>query len=169
MLHSEANRFMTMTLKKAKVADDNWAGQKEVFLSFFDVKGTAKLNFFSLHEMKQGPTEKVRDFWMKVQLHMDHIKDSVDVQEEVEALEKQDFPAAMTVDVQKECRRAAVMMQDFYEKMIFIAGLNADVRVKVMEATPKFAYDALKVAIATETLILDKKDNLKMPIKMVDI
>ena len=50
--------------------------------------------------------------------------------------------------------------------MIFIAGLNADVQVKVMEATPKFAYDALKVTIATETLIFDKKDNLKMPIKI---
>ena len=57
-------------------------------------------------------------------------------------------------------------MQDFYEKMIFITGLNADIRVKVMEATPKFAYDTLKVAIATEMLILDKKDNLKMPIKI---
>ena len=57
-------------------------------------------------------------------------------------------------------------MQDFYEKMIFIAGLNADIRVKVMEVTPKFAYDALRVAIATETLILDKKDNLKAPIKI---
>ena len=50
--------------------------------------------------------------------------------------------------------------------MIFIAGLNADIRVKVMEAMPKFAYDALRVAIATETLILDKKDNLKVPIKI---
>ena len=35
-----------------------------------------------------------------------------------------------------------------------------------MEATPKFAYDTLRVAIATETLILDKKDNLKVPIKI---
>ena len=69
-------------------------------------------------------------------------------------------------DIVKECRRSAVVMQDFYEKMIFIAGLNADIRVKVMEATPKFAYDALRVAIATETLILDKKDNLKVPIKI---
>ena len=155
-----------MTLKKAKVADDNWAGHKEVFLSFFDVKGTAKLNFFSLHEMKQGPAEKVRDFWTKVQLHLDHIKDSVDVQEQIETLEKQDFQAALVDNVVKECRQAAVVMQDFYEKMIFITGLNADIRVKVMEATPKFAYDTLKVAIATEMLILDKKDNLKMPIKI---
>ena len=38
LLHSEANRFMTMTLKKAKVADDNWARHKEVILSFFDVE-----------------------------------------------------------------------------------------------------------------------------------
>ena len=32
-----------------------------------------------------------------------------------------------------------------------------------MEVTPKLAYDALMVAIDTEMLILDKKDNLKMP------
>ena len=53
--------------------------------------------------------------------------------------------------------------------MIFIAGLQAEVRVKVMEAKPKFTYDPLKVAIVTETLILDKKDNLKMPIKIMAV
>ena len=126
-MHSEANRFMTMTLKKAKIAKNNWAGHKEVFLSFFDVKGTAKLNFFSLHEMKQGPTEKVRDFWTKVQLHMDCIKDLVDVQEQIETLEKQDFPAANMADIQKECRCATAAMQEFYEKMIFFAGFNTEV------------------------------------------
>ena len=60
-------------------------------------------------------------------------------------------------------------MQDFYAKMIFIAGLNTEVRVKVMEAVPRFVYDALKVAITTETLILDKKDKLKMPIKIMAV
>ena len=146
-----------MTLKKAKVAEDNWAGHKEVFLSFCDVKGTAKLNFFSLHKMKQGP---------RIMDHMDRIKDSVDVHEQVNALEKVDFAGNIVLDIQKECRRTACVMQDFYEKMIFFARLNRDVQVKVMEATPKLAYDALKVPIATETLILDKKDNLKMPIKL---
>ena len=38
--------------------------------------------------------------------------------------------------------------------------------MKVMEATPRTAYDAPQVSIETETLILDKKDNLKMPIKI---
>ena len=90
---------MTMTLKKAKVVEDDWAGHKKVFLKFYDVKGTAKLNFFSLHEMKQGPTEKVRDFWTKVQLHMDRIKDSVDVHEQIDTLDKQDFPADNVADI----------------------------------------------------------------------
>ena len=166
LMHSKANRFMTITLKKAKIAENNWAGHKTVFLKFYDVKGTDKLNFFSLHEMKQGPTEKVRDFWTKVQLHMDRIKDSVDVHEQVNALDKQDFAADLQGDIQKECRSAAAVMQDFYEKQIFIAGLNTDVRVKVMEATPRLPYNALTIAIDTETLILDKKDNLKMPIKI---
>ena len=115
LMDSEAKGFMMMTLKKPKIVENDWAGHKEVFLSFFAVKGTAKLNFFSLHEMKQGPSKKVRDFWTKVQLHMDCIKDSVDVHEQVETLEKVDFAADIVVDVQKECRRAAVVMQDFYE------------------------------------------------------
>ena len=166
LLHSEANGFMSMTLKKAKIGEEDWAGHKTVFLKFYDVKGTAKLNFFSLHEMKQGPAEKVRDFWTKVQLHMDRVKDSVDIQEQVDALDKVDFDAAIQGDVRKERNSASQVTHDFYEKQIFIAGLNADVRMKVMEATPRTAYDALQVAIETETLILDKKDTLKMPIKI---
>ena len=169
LMDSEAKGFMMMTLKKPKIVENDWAGHKEVFLSFFAVKGTAKLNFFSLHEMKQGPMEKVRDFWTKVQQYMDRIKDLVNVQEQIKMLEKQDFQATIVADVQKECRCSTGVMQDFYKKMIFIAGLNTDVQVKVMEATPKFAYDALKVAIATEMLILDKKDNLKMPIKIMAV
>ena len=58
LLHSEANGFIMMTLKKAKVAEDDWAGHKKVFLKFYDVKGTAKLKFFSLHEMKQTPQKR---------------------------------------------------------------------------------------------------------------
>ena len=166
LIHSKANGFMTMNLKKAKVTEEDWAGHKKVFLKFYDMKGTAKLNFFSLHEMKQSSTEKVRDFWTKVQLHMDRIKDSVDVHEMVDALDKADFATDIQADVRKERQSAAAVIQDFYKKQIFIAGLNADVRVKVMEAMPRTAYDALMVAIDTEMLILDKKDNLKMPIKI---
>ena len=38
-----------------------------------------------------------------------------------------------------------------------------------MEAMPKFAYDALRIAMDMETLILDKKDNLKIPIKIMAV
>ena len=34
---------------------------------------------------------------------------------------------------------------------------------------PKFAYDALRIAMDMETLILDKKDNLKIPIKIMAV
>ena len=97
---------------------------------------------------------------------MDRIKDSVDVQEQVDALDKADFNAAIQLDIGKERQSAAAVLQDFYEKQIFIAGLNVDVQVKVMEATPRTAYDVLQIAMDTEMLILDKKDNLKMPIKI---
>ena len=118
-----------MTLEKAKIAENDWAGHKKVFLKFYDIKVTARLNFFSLHEMMQGPTEKVGDLWTKVQLHMDRIKDLVNVHEQVDALDKADFAADIVGDVRKERQSAAAIMQDFYEKQIFIAGLNADIWV----------------------------------------
>ena len=68
------------------------------------IKGTAKLNFFSLHKMKQSPTEKVRDFWTKVQLHMDRVKDSIDVQEQVDALEK----SILTQVSRETCGRSVI-------------------------------------------------------------
>ena len=80
---------------------------------------------------------------------MDRIKDLVNIQEQIQTLEQWQGDRD---DIIKECSCAAGAMQDFYEKMIFIAGLHVDVWIKVMEATPKFAYDALKVAMATETL-----------------
>ena len=86
------------------------------YVAIYNVKGTAKLNFFSLHKMKQGPTEKVRDFWTKVQLHMDSIKDLVNVHEQVDTLDKADFAADIVGDVRKERQSAAAVMQDFYEK-----------------------------------------------------
>ena len=57
LLHSEANGFRSATLKKVEVANNDWDKHKKLFLKYFDVKGTAKLNFFALHKIKQGPTE----------------------------------------------------------------------------------------------------------------
>ena len=71
--------------------------------------------------MKQSPTEKVRDFWTKVQLHMDRVEDSVDVQDQVDALDKVDFDAGIQGDMRKERNSTAAVIQDFYEKQIFIA------------------------------------------------
>ena len=68
LLHSEANGFMSATLKKVDIANEDWDEHKKLFLKYFDVKGMAKLNFFALHDMKQGPTGKVCNFWTKIQL-----------------------------------------------------------------------------------------------------
>ena len=49
---------MMMTLKKAKVAENDWKAHREVFLSFYNVKGTAKLNFFSLQSKRSRVQQK---------------------------------------------------------------------------------------------------------------
>ena len=69
LMYSEANGFMSATLKKAKRVNDDWDNHKKLFLQFFDIKGMAKLNFLALHDMNQGPKEKVQDFWTKIQVH----------------------------------------------------------------------------------------------------
>ena len=55
---------------------------------------------------------------------MDRIKDLVNIQEQIQTLEQWQGDRD---DIIKECSCAAGAMQDFYEKMIFIAGLHVDV------------------------------------------
>ena len=78
LLHSEANRFMSATLKKCRTVNDDWNEHKRLFLKYYNIKGTAKLNFFALHKMKQAPAEKVWDFWTKIQIHCERINDTID-------------------------------------------------------------------------------------------
>ena len=161
LLHSEANGFMSATLEKIGVADDDWAEHKKLFLKYFDMKGTAKLNFFSLHELKQGPTEKVREFWTKIQYQTICIKESMDPAR-LETLHHTDWDQANQAKALKERTTAATEVIDFFEKMLFVAGLYGEVRLKVMEAAPIMAVDALNAAIEAETLIADQKGTLKV-------
>ena len=78
-------------------------------------------------------------------------------------VEQQYFPAADRDDVVKECRQARAAVQNFYEKKLFIAGLYGEVRLKVLEAAPVLAVDALLATTGAEMLIADQKGNLKLP------
>ena len=125
----------------------------------------AKLNFFALHDMKQGPMEKVNNFWTKIQVQTEQIKDTMDPAR-VEMLQWQDFLAADRDDIITERKLGGREVQDFYEKMLFIARLYGEVLLKVMEAAPVLAVDALNAAMAAETLITNQKGNLKLPTKV---
>ena len=126
---------------------------------------TAKLNFFALHELKQGPSEKVREFWMKIQTQTKRIKETIDPAR-LDNCHYNDWAADMVVTAQKERTTAATEIIDFFEKMLFIAGLYGEVRLKVMEAAPVLAVDALNAAMEAETLIADQKGTLKIPNKI---
>ena len=66
LLHTDERGFISQILKKAKTPNDDWTAHKKLFLDFYDIKGAAKFNFFVLHELKQTPSEKVRDFFTRV-------------------------------------------------------------------------------------------------------
>ena len=59
----EANSFISNQKEEEGPAEDNWDWYKAFLLQFFEVKGTAHLNFFTLHEMKQNPSEEDWDFF----------------------------------------------------------------------------------------------------------
>ena len=73
----------------------------------------------------------------------------------LEMLHKADWDQANQADASKECTTAATEVIDFFEKMLFVAGLYGEVRLKVMEATPVLAVNVLNAAIEAETLIAD--------------
>ena len=168
LLHSEANGFMSATLEKLEVGEEDWNEHKKLFLKYFDIKGTAKLNFFALHELKQGPSEKVREFWTKIQTQTKRIKETIDPAR-LENTHYNDWAQDSVVRVQKERATAATEIIDFFEKMLFIAGLYGEVRLKVMEAAPVLAVDALNAAMEAETLIADQKGTLKIPNKILAV
>ena len=165
LLHLEANGFMSATLEKLEIRDEDWEGHCSTFLKYFDVKGTAKLNFFELHELKQGPSEKVREFWTKIQNQTKCIKETMDLAH-LETLQKVDWPQAQQEAARKERMTAAAEVIDFFEKMLFITRLYREVRLKVMEAAPVLAVNALNAAMEAETLIADQKGTLEIPNKI---
>ena len=165
LLHSEANGFMSATLEKLEVGEEDWDEHKKLFLKYFDVKGTAKLNFFALHELKQGPSEKVREFWTKIQVQTKRIKETIDPAR-LDNPHYNDWDQAVMARIRKERTSAATEIIDFFEKMLFIAGLYGEVRLKVMETAPVLAVDALNAAMEAETLIADQKGTLKIPNKI---
>ena len=165
LLHSEANGFMSAPLEKLEVNEEDWDKHKKLFLKYFDMKGTAKLNSFALHELKQGPSKKVREFWMKIQTQTKRIKETIDPAR-LDNCHYNDWAADMVVRAQKEHTTPATEIIDFFEKMLFIAGLYGKVRLKVMEAAPVLAVDALNAAMEAETLIADQKGTLKIPNKI---
>ena len=126
------------------------------------MNGTAKLNFFALHELKQGPSEKVREFWTKIQTQTKRIKETIDLAR-LENCHYNDWAADMVVRAQKEHTTAAMEIIDFFKKMLFIAGLYGKVRLKIMESAPVLAVDPLNAAMEAETLIADQKGTLKIP------
>ena len=160
-MHSEANRFMSATLEKLKVGDEDWDEHKKLFLKYYNMKWTAKLNFIALHKLKQGPSEKVREFWTKIQVQTKRIKETMDPAC-LEMLHKQDWAQAAQADTPKERTTATAEVIDIIKKMLFVAGLYGEVRLKVMEAAPIMAVDALNAAIEAETLIADQKGTLKV-------
>ena len=137
---------------------------QEDVLDVYNVKGKPKLNFFALNELKQGPMEKIGDFWFKILVQCNCINDSVNAAD-VETLEQHDFSVADRNNFVKECFRAATTIQDFHTKMIFIAGLYGEVQAKVMETTPRTAMDTLKAVLEAGMLIADAKGQLKLPTK----
>ena len=161
-MHSEANRFMSATLEKLKVGDEDWDEHKKLFLKYYNMKWTAKLNFIALHKLKQGPSEKVREFWTKIQVQTKRIKETMDPAC-LEMLHKQDWAQAAQADTPKERTTATAEVIDIIKKMLFVAGLYGEVRLKVMEAAPILAIDALNTAIEAEMLIADQKGTLKIP------
>ena len=126
------------------------------------MNGTAKLNFFALHELKQGPSEKVREFWTKIQTQTKRIKETIDPAC-LDNLHYNDWAANMQVRARKEHTTAATEIIDFFKKMLFITGLYGEVRLKIMESAPVLAVDPLNAAMEAETLIADQKGTLKIP------
>ena len=152
-------------IRKEKPAEDAWDEYKSIFMEYFEVNGTVQLNFFALHNLKQGPMQKVWDLFTRGQAQCEWIHKGLD-HGDIVALIKQDFDAALRPDMVKEKQEATATVHGYYKKMIFIAGLHREIHTKVIEANKKSVYDTLKVAVYAETMIAGQKGQFRPKTKI---
>ena len=111
---------------------------------------------FALHELEQNPTEKVRNFFERVQTQCVRINKGVNKATLVRLINQ-----ALEAKVVKERRSTTVIIYSFYQRMIFVSRLHAKVWTKVVEVNKKMVNDTLEVSVEAKTMIGDLKGHLK--------
>ena len=133
-----------------------WNNVKKEFLEQYDPKGTAKATCAGLTDLTQKSQEKVGDFYGRVDEHFRRILENRQ-ERHLGPLATDNVPAAQLDLVKTIVARSTKDMLETIEQMVFTAGLNDQLRQKVMEAGKTTLYETFKFASEIEIYLADKK------------
>jgi len=133
-----------------------WANVKKQFLKQYDPKGTAKATCAGFSELNQKSGEKVGDFYGRVNEHFRRIRENR-LPDHLGPLDTDNVPAAQLDLVRTIVERSTRRMLETIQQTVFTAGLNDQLRQKVMEAAKTTLFDCLDYATDLETYLADKK------------
>jgi len=133
-----------------------WANVKQEFLVQYDPKGTAKATCAGFTELNQKHGEKVGDFYGRVNEHFRRLLENRQPRH-LGPLATEVFPAAQMDAARALATRATKDMLETIQQTVFTAGLNDQLRQKVMEAGKDTLYQAFRFASDIEIYLADKK------------
>ena len=136
-----------------------WANVKKHFLKQYDPKGTAKATCAGFSELNQKSGEKVGDFYGRVNEHFRRLLETRQPCQ-LGPLDTDNVPAAQVDLVKTIVSRSTRSMLETIQQIVFTAGLNYQLRQKVMEAAKTSLYDCFDYASDLETYLADKKSKI---------
>lgn len=143
------------TLEDAGVNNQVWDEVKKAFLKAYEAKYTAKTTCTNFTDLVQRQGENVHDYFLRLQETFTKLCAAAP-----EGMKNvtMAMPAAIVADTVKEGKAEGIKdMSKFFKHQLFIAGLNDQIRSKVMEAGKTNVFDSLDLARELETIAADRK------------
>ena len=134
----------------------NWEALKSEFLNAYAPKYTARATCTNFSEMQQKSGEIVQDFYVRA---MDvYVKLKAQRGAELTQVRHVAAAADVAADTMRTCKLEGIEdASRFFMQQLFVAGLNEDIREKVMERDPRTLQESLTEARAMELIVQDKR------------
>ena len=146
------------TLEDAGIDNKVWNDVKAAFLKAYERKYTAKTTCTNFSDINQRRGEPVHDYFLRLQETFGKLTAATPEDIATVKMAMPVAPAAINADTCKQAKAEGIKdMGKFFKTQLFIAGLDDQLRSKVMEAGKTSIYDCLDIARELETINSDRK------------
>ena len=148
-----------------RITEDNWNELKKAFIAAYAPRYTARATCNIFVEMQQKPGESVQSYYLKVDDAFRKLCEAkpIEMTTTISAplLPKADIPddpGQLSLQQAMTYKQEGIIQDSkYFLHQLFVAGLNEELRTKVMEGGKQNIKESLSMARDLETILKDKK------------